>query len=165
MDPPPDNLTMGSPAFEIDHTREKTPAVNANFENISLIDGSVVRRKAPMEVECVDCVKCGHRNRLEKGVAPHHVITVVDDGVYLTWEDLSVTVSGMNRPILDSSTGYAEPGHVLAIMGPSGSGKTTLLDALAGRLATKIRQSGRILVNGRKQALAFGTSVRTLYKP
>ncbi|KAI4325670.1 hypothetical protein MLD38_031049 [Melastoma candidum] len=58
------------------------------------------------------------------------------DGVYLTWEDLSVTVPGRKekvlRPILQGTTGFAEPGRVLAIMGPSGSGKSTLLDALAG---------------------------------
>lgn len=164
MDLPPDvDLTLGSPAFEIDH--HTTHVVNGNSEKLSLIDGSVVLRKTPLEVECVDCVKCGHRNRIQKGVMSNQVITVAEDGVFLTWEDLSVTVSSLNRPILVSSTGYAEPGHVLAIMGPSGSGKTTLLDALAGRLPTKIRQSGRILVNGRKQALAFGTSVRTPYKP
>ena len=57
------------------------------------------------------------------------------DGVFLTWEDLSVTVSsGKNskRAILHGLTGYAKPGELLAIMGPSGCGKSTLLDALAG---------------------------------
>ncbi|XP_074270866.1 ABC transporter G family member 1-like [Silene latifolia] len=60
--------------------------------------------------------------------------------------------------ILEGLTGYAEPGKVLAIMGPSGSGKTTLLDALAGRLLSNMKQSGKIMINGRNQALAFGTS-------
>ncbi|WJZ84602.1 hypothetical protein VitviT2T_004202 [Vitis vinifera] len=58
-----------------------------------------------------------------------------EGGVFLTWEDLWVTVSdgkGGSRPILQGLTGYARPGKVLAIMGPSGCGKSTLLDALAG---------------------------------
>ncbi|XXG78595.1 hypothetical protein AAC387_Pa08g2507 [Persea americana] len=84
-----------------------------------------------------------------------------DNGVYLTWEDLGVIASsgkGGARAILDGVTGYAQPGEVLAIMGPSGCGKSTLLDTLAGRLGSNTRQSGKILINGRKQTLAFGTS-------
>ncbi|GAB4848740.1 hypothetical protein Ancab_003467 [Ancistrocladus abbreviatus] len=84
-------------------------------------------------------------------------------GVFLTWKDLWVKVTGgegRQRTILEGLTGYAQPGEVLAILGPSGCGKSTLLDALAGRLGSNIRQTGDILVNGRKQALAFGTSVR-----
>ncbi|KAJ6372035.1 hypothetical protein OIU77_002374 [Salix suchowensis] len=46
----------------------------------------------------------------------------------------------------------------MAIMGPSGCGKSTLLDALAGRLSSNARQTGDILINGRKQRLAYGTS-------
>ncbi|XP_011097541.1 ABC transporter G family member 11 [Sesamum indicum] len=87
-----------------------------------------------------------------------------NSGVYLTWKDLWVTVAdktapeGERRHILHGVTGYAEPGEVLAIMGPSGCGKSTLLDALAGRLDSNTRQKGDILINGRKQSLAFGTS-------
>nr|GEZ08264.1 ABC transporter G family member 11-like [Tanacetum cinerariifolium] len=83
-------------------------------------------------------------------------------GVHLTWKNLWVTVpngkTGETRSILQYVTGYARPGEILAIMGPSGSGKSTLLDALAGRLDTKTRQSGDILVNGCKKTLAYGTS-------
>ncbi|XP_021714209.1 ABC transporter G family member 11-like isoform X1 [Chenopodium quinoa] len=95
----------------------------------------------------------------------------VNDQVSLTWKDLWVTVSygkegggeggvvdGQRRPILEGVSGYAEPGQVLAVMGPSGCGKSTLLDALAGRLGSNTRQTGEILINGRKQTLAFGTS-------
>ncbi|XP_041015442.1 ABC transporter G family member 1-like [Juglans microcarpa x Juglans regia] len=84
-----------------------------------------------------------------------------DDGVFLTWKDLSVTVSNGKRgtkSILQDLTGYARPGELLAIMGPSGCGKSTLLDALAGRLDSNTRQTGEILINGRKQVLAYGTS-------
>ncbi|KAL5054548.1 hypothetical protein RYX36_035230 [Vicia faba] len=82
-------------------------------------------------------------------------------GICLSWKDLWVTVSGsknQSKSILEGLTGYAKPGQVLAIMGPSGSGKSTLLDALAGRLGSNTRQSGEILINGYKQALAYGTS-------
>ncbi|XP_074283327.1 ABC transporter G family member 1-like [Silene latifolia] len=86
-------------------------------------------------------------------------------GAFLTWSDLYVTARQVHTTrksrrstILEGLTGYAEPGNVLAIMGPSGSGKSTLLDALAGRLLSNMRQSGKIMINGRNQALAFGTS-------
>ncbi|KAI4299112.1 hypothetical protein L6164_032602 [Bauhinia variegata] len=83
-----------------------------------------------------------------------------EQGIKVTWEDLRVTVpNGKSRkPILQVLTGYAKPGELLAIMGPSGCGKSTLLDALAGRLATNTKQTGKILINGQKQALAYGTS-------
>ncbi|GMH17483.1 hypothetical protein Nepgr_019324 [Nepenthes gracilis] len=79
---------------------------------------------------------------------------------FLTWKDLWVTVDNKKEghwTILEGLSGYAEPGQVLAVMGPSGCGKSTLLDALAGRLGTNMRKTGEILVNGRKQSLAYGT--------
>uniref|UniRef100_A0A0D9XYR3 ABC transporter domain-containing protein n=1 Tax=Leersia perrieri TaxID=77586 RepID=A0A0D9XYR3_9ORYZ len=84
-------------------------------------------------------------------------------GVFLTWEDVCVTVPGRTRGspparILDGISGHARPGEVLAIMGPSGCGKTTLLDTLAGRLGPEMSQTGVILINGRQEELAFGTS-------
>ncbi|KAB1226065.1 ABC transporter G family member 11 [Morella rubra] len=88
-------------------------------------------------------------------------VTTNKDGVFLTWKDLWVTVPDGKkgrRSILQGLTGYAEPGSVVAIMGPSGCGKSTLLDSLAGRLSSNTQQAGEILINGRKERLAFGTS-------
>lgn len=82
-------------------------------------------------------------------------------GISITWKDLFVSIrekSGARKPILEGITGYVMPGEVLAVMGPSGSGKSTFLDALAGRLSSNTRQTGDILINGRRQTLAFGTS-------
>ncbi|THU49045.1 hypothetical protein C4D60_Mb06t05440 [Musa balbisiana] len=90
--------------------------------------------------------------------------TSLDQGVFLTWEDLWVSAPGRKGgrvSILCGITGFARPGEVLAMMGPSGCGKSTLLDALAGRLASNVSQKGEILINGQKQKLAFGTSVRS----
>ncbi|MFS7995936.1 putative ABC-type xenobiotic transporter [Helianthus anomalus] len=82
-------------------------------------------------------------------------------GAHLTWDDLRVSVSSSKgsscKTILSGATGYAKPGEIVAIMGPSGCGKSTLLDSLAGRLATNIRSSGHVLINGRKQRLTYGT--------
>ena len=58
-----------------------------------------------------------------------------DVSAWLSWKDLRVEVlnhKGEPQVVLDGLTGYAEPGHFMAIMGPSGSGKSTLLDTLAG---------------------------------
>ncbi|TVU46245.1 hypothetical protein EJB05_05770, partial [Eragrostis curvula] len=85
-----------------------------------------------------------------------------DEGVVISWEDLWVSAGGKQGggrvPILCGLNGYARPGEVLAIMGPSGCGKSTLLDALAGRLGSNVSQKGDILINGRRQKLAYGTS-------
>ncbi|XP_058731422.1 ABC transporter G family member 1-like isoform X1 [Vicia villosa] len=79
-------------------------------------------------------------------------------GITVTWENFKVIVTKNKKQILHGLTGYAQPGKLLAVMGPSGSGKSTLLDALAGRLRSDIQQSGKILINGKTQTLAYGTS-------
>ncbi|TVU39619.1 hypothetical protein EJB05_13046, partial [Eragrostis curvula] len=98
---------------------------------------------------------------LDGGEAGAHHQEEARRRVFLTWEDLSVTAAGRKGSravILDGLTGYARPGHVLALMGPSGCGKTTLLDTLAGRLGSNMKATGDILINGRREKLAFGTS-------
>ncbi|KAK7400336.1 hypothetical protein VNO78_11542 [Psophocarpus tetragonolobus] len=82
-------------------------------------------------------------------------------GICLTWKDVWVNASnrkGGSKSLLQSLTGYAKPGQLLAIMGPSGCGKSTLLDTLAGRLGSNTSRTGEILINGHKQVLAYGTS-------
>ncbi|RLM84561.1 ABC transporter G family member 11 [Panicum miliaceum] len=95
-------------------------------------------------------------------VAREKSLRRTDEGVVISWEDLWVSASGGKGggrvPILCGLNGYARPGEVLAIMGPSGCGKSTLLDALAGRLGSNVSQKGEILINGRRQKLAYGTS-------
>ncbi|KAJ1377799.1 P-loop containing nucleoside triphosphate hydrolase [Sesbania bispinosa] len=90
------------------------------------------------------------------------VETQTEEGVCLTWKDVWVMTTSNrkngSKSILQGLTGYAKPGQLLAIMGPSGCGKSTLLDTLAGRLGSNTRQIGEILINGHKQALAYGTS-------
>ncbi|OIT00239.1 PREDICTED: ABC transporter G family member 11 [Nicotiana attenuata] len=84
-----------------------------------------------------------------------------DVSARLAWKDLTVMVTlnnGETQNVLEGLTGYAEPGSFTALMGPSGSGKSTLLDALSGRLAANAFLSGRILLNGRKANLSFGTA-------
>ncbi|KAG2304942.1 hypothetical protein Bca52824_033593 [Brassica carinata] len=82
--------------------------------------------------------------------------------MFLSWEDLTVVIpnfgQGPTKRLLNGVNGCGEPNRILAIMGPSGSGKSTLLDALAGRLAGNVVMSGKVLVNGKKRRLDFGTS-------
>ncbi|XP_042491249.1 ABC transporter G family member 1-like isoform X2 [Macadamia integrifolia] len=117
--------------------------------------GPKLKHPAELESTTVTVLNEGEANSATHVNSPE----MRGDGVFLTWEDLCVTVSmGRSgcRSILEGLTGYARPGEVLVIMGPSGCGKSTLLDALAGRLGPSTRQYGNVHVNGRKQTLSFG---------
>ncbi|XP_027106241.1 ABC transporter G family member 1 [Coffea arabica] len=133
-----------------------TPPPDDNHE----LSHSVLEIENPSPSE----VKTSFREMQNQGEGNHGLTDQTHSsrrGVFLTWKDLWVTVSNgkkSSRCILQGLTGYARPGELLAIMGPSGCGKSTLLDALAGRLDSNTGQSGDILVNGRRQALAYGTS-------
>ena len=56
----------------------------------------------------------------------------------LEWTDLSLTLKGKGKGkdmkvLINTMSGTARSGRVLALMGPSGAGKTTLLNALGNR--------------------------------
>ncbi|KDP40918.1 hypothetical protein JCGZ_24917 [Jatropha curcas] len=66
--------------------------------------------------------------------------------VFLTWEDLGVSVPSRKhgcKCILEGLTGFAQPGEILAVM---------------GRLDSNTKQIGQVMINGHKQPLAYGTS-------
>ncbi|KAI3509406.1 hypothetical protein L1887_24655 [Cichorium endivia] len=124
---------------------------------------SYIETQNPQEVEITShAPKLQQHERVKRTSSNDKTEGNTINGLSLKWKDLCVTVpdgkNGGRRSILQGVTGYARPGEILAIMGPSGSGKSTLLDALAGRLHSKTRQSGDILVNGFKKTLAYGTS-------
>ncbi|KAG0469137.1 hypothetical protein HPP92_018465 [Vanilla planifolia] len=52
------------------------------------------------------------------------------------------------RTILDSISGEAREGEILAVMGASGSGKSTLIDGLADRIAKTSLGGGGVCLNG-----------------
>jgi ABC-type multidrug transport system ATPase subunit len=70
-------------------------------------------------------------------------------GIEVRWDKLYFQVPGKTkgemRTILDSVSGCAKPGEMLAIFGPSGSGKTSLLNLLANRT---LPSQGSIRYNG-----------------
>ncbi|XP_068652791.1 ABC transporter G family member 39-like isoform X2 [Aristolochia californica] len=50
--------------------------------------------------------------------------------------------------VLNDVSGIIKPSRMTLLLGPPGSGKTTLLLALAGKLASELKVSGRITYNG-----------------
>ncbi|KAL6545368.1 ABC transporter G member 24 [Orobanche gracilis] len=67
--------------------------------------------------------------------------------IEIAFRDLTVTLKGKHKNLLQSVTGKIKPGRITAIMGPSGAGKTTFLSALAGK-AVGCTVNGVILING-----------------
>lgn len=71
----------------------------------------------------------------------------------LSWRDITCSIETKTGPkiILQSISGEAKPGRLVAILGPSGSGKTTLLNCLSGHLPYSRKQKlvGSILINGK----------------
>jgi len=60
--------------------------------------------------------------------------------ISLSWKNLNASIKG--KIIIDNSTGYCNPGELLAIMGPSGAGKTTLLSILGKKSSSNLKLSG-----------------------
>ncbi|CAF0812382.1 unnamed protein product [Adineta steineri] len=75
--------------------------------------------------------------------------------INLRWDNISVVIDkASGRCALDSISGYARPGRILALMGPSSSGKTTLINILSGRpLSRQLifdSNKGHIYINKQK---------------
>ncbi|KAL6222898.1 hypothetical protein ACLB2K_006288 [Fragaria x ananassa] len=172
--PSPSRLLL-SPPVEDAKISKSTSAAHDSAENGVSLSCSSMERIFPFSIgfKSTTATSTAYASAVEKSLEAENAyvqrITGATDvelgsrenGISLTWEDLWVGVrngkSGQ-KMILQGITGFAQPGEVLAIMGPSGCGKSTLLDALAGRLNSSTQQRGKILINGRKEKLAFGTS-------
>ncbi|KMT17658.1 hypothetical protein BVRB_2g036040 isoform B [Beta vulgaris subsp. vulgaris] len=68
------------------------------------------------------------------------------------FKDLTLTLKGQKRCLLQCLTGKIMPGRITAVMGPSGAGKTTFMTALAGK-ETGCRKSGLVLINGKPESV------------
>ena len=53
--------------------------------------------------------------------------------VRITFRNLTLTIPGINKVVVDDVSGEIQPATVVAVMGSSGCGKTSLLNALCGR--------------------------------
>ncbi|CAL4067072.1 unnamed protein product, partial [Meganyctiphanes norvegica] len=111
----------------------------------------------------------------ERGAAGYSTVWKgggTEEGITLTWRDLSVYVpqkkswfknDRRERPfkrVLNNISGAVRPGSLVALMGSSGAGKSTLMNALAFRTPSEVVVDGDILVNGyhanRRMALLSG---------
>ncbi|MQL98815.1 hypothetical protein Taro_031534 [Colocasia esculenta] len=68
---------------------------------------------------------------------------------------------GRMKVLLDSVSGEAREGQIMAVLGPSGSGKSTLIDALAGRIARGSLR-GRVALNGEDLQLHRGHLLKAI---
>ena len=60
-------------------------------------------------------------------------------------EDLVLSYSSSDEPVIDEESIHVPPGEVTALVGPNGSGKSTLLKGLATQLSLDV---GRVLIDG-----------------
>lgn len=83
---------------------------------------------------------------------PNHVSSTPKHGTLVTFDQVGFSLPAKKRggdkiQILQSVTGYFEPGTLTATMGPSGAGKTTFLDIVTGR-KQQGAVSGSLLYDG-----------------
>lgn len=73
-----------------------------------------------------------------------------------TWRNVNydVQIKSETRRLLDSVSGFVQPGKMTCLMGESGAGKTTLLNVLAQRVTMGI-VTGDMLVNGKPLPKSF----------
>jgi ATP-binding cassette subfamily B multidrug efflux pump len=76
---------------------------------------------------------------------PEHGTTEVGQRGALTFEDVSFTYPGAERPVLENVSFSAHAGQTVAIIGGTGAGKTTLLNLIPRLMDTT---EGRILLDG-----------------
>ncbi|XP_065051308.1 uncharacterized protein LOC135680985 [Rhopilema esculentum] len=78
-----------------------------------------------------------------------------DYTIDLSFSDLSLTLKGSGKLVLQAVTGEIRSGEVTAIMGPSGAGKTTLLNVVSdkafyGKMEGILRANGEVIASLRK---------------
>ncbi|MFI5657571.1 ABC transporter ATP-binding protein [Streptomyces sp. NPDC051684] len=78
----------------------------------------------------------------------------------LSIEDLTVTVPGAARPLLDSVSLNVAEGEVVGLVGESGSGKSTTAKAALGLLPDGAAASGTVRVDGRDVLSLRGEELR-----
>jgi len=71
----------------------------------------------------------------------------------IQFHNLSVTLNGGGRCVLEDVTGEFKEGNMAAIMGPSGAGKTTFMNALCGK-AYYGTTEGEVQINGKVSSIA-----------
>ncbi|KAL7640652.1 UNVERIFIED_CONTAM: hypothetical protein RMT77_008927 [Armadillidium vulgare] len=99
---------------------------------------------------------------LLRGTVSYGAVRKVDEGITLTWRDLSVYVPQKKpwwknnynhkpfKRVLNNVSGAVLPGTLVAMMGSSGAGKSTLMNALAHRTSSGVVVDGDIFVNGHR---------------